>query len=134
MNATALSTLGANSATPVRSKQQAERRDEMKTLAKDVKSGDLEGAQAAFDKLTKNVPASVLSNPNSALGQLGTALKAGDASAAKVALANVAVKAHDVREARSGPSANPVPAPAPAPVPVTSTTGGSAGTLLNEVA
>ena len=93
----------------------SERREAVRDLVKDIRSGDLDGAKAAYATLTKNVPAAVLANPNSALGQLGAALQAGDAGAAKAALGKVAVKLHQYRDAPPVNTVEPIVVPVSAP-------------------
>ncbi len=104
-------------------------------LRTDLKSGDIDGAKQAFSTLTRNVPDSVLSNPNTALGQLGQALQSGDTTAAQQALGAFAQNVHSYRSGQGVPVAGPVStAPIDPTDTVNSSTGGPAGTLLNAVA
>lgn len=101
-------------------------RQAVKDLAASLQAGDLGAAKQAYVQLVKNAPDGATWNPESAFAQLGRALKAGDLAAAKEA-AKAAWQ--DFRQA-TPPVIPGVPEPAPAP----STTGGTAGTLLNVVA
>jgi hypothetical protein len=100
-------------------------------LRDSLKSGDMEGAKQAYSTLTRNVPAAVLSNPNTALSQLGTALQSGDVAGAQQALGDFAKNLHAYRTSGSLPVSG---GPVSLPEPVQSTTGGTAGTLINAVA
>jgi hypothetical protein len=99
-------------------------------LRSDLQSGDVDGAQQAYASLTQNMPAGVVNNPNTAINQLGTALQAGDVNAAQVALGTFGKNVIEFRH--SGDTGSPIINPVS--TPVTSSTGGSAGTVLNTVA
>jgi len=93
-------------------------------LAVALRNDDLSGAQQAYATLAKAVPEGVELKPGSPFATLGEALGNGDLQAAQGAYADI-FRSRVERTPRQ-----PEPAPAPAP----STTGGSAGTLLNAVA
>jgi hypothetical protein len=101
-------------------------RQAVKDLATSLKSGDLDGARQAYVQVVKNAPEGATWNPESHFAEIGRALKAGNLEAAKEA----AKAAWDERR----PSAPPVTPGVPEPVLAPSTTGGTAGTLLNVVA
>lgn len=101
-------------------------RQAVKDLAVSLHSGDLETAKKAYVQIVKNAPDGATWNPESAFAELGRALKAGDLAAAKEAAKGAW---QDFR-----PAPPPVTPGVPAPAPAPSTTGGTAGTLLNVVA
>lgn len=105
-------------------------------LRNDLQSGDMDGAQQAFSTMTRNVPAAVLNDTSTALGQLNQALQTGDTAGAQKALGEFAKNVHSYRHGggSSDPvSGGPVSVPASAD-PVTSSTGGTAGSIVNTVA
>lgn len=104
-------------------------RQAVKDLATSLKSGDLDGARQAYVQVIRNAPEGATWKPDSAFAELGRALKAGDVEAAR----EVAKQALGALADRR-PTVTP-PAPGPAePMAAPSTTGGTAGTLLNVVA
>ena len=101
-------------------------RQALKDLAAALKSGDLDGAKQAYVQVLKQAPEGATWNPDSGFAEVGRALKAGNVEAAREA-----AKAALIDRRPSTPPVTPgVPEPAAAP----STTGGTAGTLLNVVA
>jgi hypothetical protein len=100
-------------------------------LGKDLKSGNVSAAQQDFASLTKNVPSKLVNDPNSALGQLNQALQSGDTSAAMTALGAVGKNVQSFRQAHD---VSPEPVGPVSALPTASSTGGIAGTTLNEVA
>jgi hypothetical protein len=64
-------------------------------LNKALRSGDLEGAKAAYANIVKDAPEGATWNPDSAFAQLGKALATGNLGAAK------AVMVDALRDARS---------------------------------
>lgn len=101
-------------------------RQAVKDLAVSLQSGDLGSARKAYVQIVKNAPDGATWNPESAFAELGRALKSGNLEAAKEA-AKAAWK--DFK-----PATPPVTPGLPEPAPASSTTGGTAGTLLNVVA
>lgn len=101
-------------------------RQAVKDLAVSLRSGDVDAAKQAYVQLVKSAPDGASWNPESNFAELGRALKAGDLAAAKEAAKGAW---QDFRSA-TPPVTPGVPEPAAAP----STTGGTAGTLLNVVA
>lgn len=101
-------------------------RQAVKDLAVSLRSGDLDAAKQAYVQLVQSAPEGASWNPESNFAELGRALKAGDLAAAKEAAKGAW---QDFRSA-TPPVIPGVPEPAAAP----STTGGTAGTLLNVVA
>jgi len=71
----------------------AQRAQSFKALGDALKSGDMAGAQKAYDTLQANAPKNANGNANSPMGQdfsaLGDALKSGDVSAAQKAFATL---------------------------------------------
>lgn len=93
-----------------------------------LKNGDLEAAKKSYAELVKNAPEGATFTRGSPFAQLGRALMTGDMEAAKTAYATM------VRNRFEGAGGKPPPKPMepmpPSPV-VTSSTGGSAGSMLN---
>ncbi len=101
-------------------------RQALKDLAASLKSGDLEGARQAYVQVLKQAPEGATWNPDSGFAEVGRALKAGNVEAAREAAKAALI---DRR-----PGASPVTPGVPEPAAAPSTTGGTAGTLLNVVA
>lgn len=91
-------------------------------LMQALRGDDLAAARQAYDTLAQAIPESHPMKAGSPFARLGEALAAGDMGAAKGAYA-------DIFRSRADRTTRP-----PEPPPVTSTTGGTAGTLLNAVA
>lgn len=104
-------------------------RQAVKDLATSLKSGDLEGARQAYVQVVRHAPEGATWKPDSAFAEMGRALKAGDVEAAR----EVAKQALGAWADRPRTVAPPGPGPAE-PMAQPSTTGGTAGTLLNVVA
>ncbi|MEW6449796.1 MAG: hypothetical protein AB1490_04035 [Pseudomonadota bacterium] len=67
--------------------EQQQLRQELMQLARSINSGDLTGAQKAYDALSQSQTGSDSNNPLSqALGQIGQALQSGDLTGAQKAL------------------------------------------------
>lgn len=101
-------------------------RQALKDLGASLRSGDLDGARQAYVQVIRNAPEGATWNPDSAFAEVGRALKAGNVEAAREA-AKAGLQA-------LRPDASPVNPGVPEPVVAPSTTGGTAGTLLNVVA
>jgi hypothetical protein len=118
------------SAMPVRAPS-AERQD-FRALGKALKSGDMSAAKVAYAEVVKDAPEGASVTPGSPFVQLGAALRSGDADAAKAAFSAM------IKDARANHGGGALPPPAislpPTLAPVASTTGGTAGGTLNEVA
>lgn len=89
-----------------------------------LKNDDLEAAKKSFAAIVKNAPEDATLTRGSPFAQLGKALATGDMEAAKAAYATM------VRNRVEG-GGKPPPKPMPPTPVVTSSTGGSAGSLLN---
>lgn len=93
-----------------------------------LKNGDLDAAKQSYAAILKNAPDGASFTRGSPFAQLGKALLQGDLDAAKSAYATM------VRNRLDGLGGKPPPRPMPpesqGPV-VTSSTGGSAGSVLN---
>jgi hypothetical protein len=74
-------------------------------LTKSLRSGDLDGAKAAYKSMVANAPPGASWNPDSPFAQLGRALKAGDLDAAKTAVVDM------VRSRVDPPVESPQPVP-----------------------
>ncbi len=126
-----MSAIAPIAAAPHPGVNKAEDRKAFHQVRTDLKSGDVDSASQAFADMTRNVPAKVLNDPNTALGQLNQALQSGDVDAAQKALGSFAGNVQNYRAGTTAPVAttNPVTSQ-----PVTSSTGGAAGTVLNAIA
>ena len=124
------STANPISAMPVRAPS-PERQDFM-ALGKALKSGDMDAAKAAYAQAVKDAPAGSTATAGSPFAQLGAALKSGDAGAAKAAFGSMVKNAR--ADHGSGSMKPPVVSLPPSITPVASTTGGTAGGTLSEVA
>jgi cytoskeletal protein RodZ len=97
-------------------------------LAKALKSDDLDAARRSCAAPIKNAPEGATFTKGSPFAQLGKALVTGDMAAAKAAFATM------VRPRLEGTTTPTAPTQDPPPTTnsvVTSSTGGSAGTVLN---
>ncbi len=101
-------------------------RQALKDLASSLESGDLDAAREAYVQVLKQAPPGATWNPDSGFAEVGRALKAGNVEAAREAAKSALI------ERRA--AATPVTPGVPEPVATPSTTGGTAGTLLNVVA
>jgi len=102
------------------------RREAFADLAQSLKSGDLDSAKQAYATLIRGAPESATWNPNAPFAEIGRALVSGDIAAARTAFVDMVkgrVNHHD--------GTAPVP-PVVAPAP--SSTGGTAGGVLNVTA
>ena len=100
-----------------------------RSLAKSLRAGDIDAAKTAYADVIRNAPEGATLERGSPFVQIGKALRQGDVDAAKVAFA-------DMLRAAKGqvpPIASPIVPPAIL-VAGASTTGGIAGSTLNEVA
>jgi hypothetical protein len=104
-----------------------EQREAFKTLAKTLGAGDLAGAKQAYGDVVRNAPVGATWNSQSPFAQLGRQLLSGDVSGAQSSFAEM-IKGQVEQHDRSAPV---VP---PATTPTGSSTGGTAGGLLNVVA
>ena len=100
----------------------------LKQLGTALKAGDIDGARGAYASLVRNASDDRSWDGGSPFADLGRALLKGDIAGAQSALQAMADAR---RNQRPGPGPTPEPAPAPAGG---SSTGGPAGTTLNEVA
>ena len=100
-----------------------------RSLAKSLRAGDVDAAKAAYVDVIKNAPEGATLERGSPFAQLGKALHQGDVEAAKVAFADMLKTARG----QVPPIASPIVPPAIL-VAGASTTGGIAGSTLNEVA
>jgi hypothetical protein len=105
-------------------------RQAVKDLATALKAGDLQAAKVAYGQVVRNAPEGATWNPEGAFAQMGRALKAGDMAAAQ----EVAKAAWNDLKQDLKPVTPPATPGVPEPVAAPSTTGGTAGTLLNVVA
>lgn len=101
-------------------------RQALKDLGAALRSEDLDGARQAYVQVIRNAPEGATWNPDGAFAEVGRALKAGNIEAAREA-AKAGLQA-------LRPDAAPVNPGVPGPATAVSTTGGTAGTLLNVVA
>lgn len=81
-----------------------QRRQDFNTLAQDLQSGNLSGAQQAYAALTQNAPGGSV-DPNSPLGKLGQALQAGDITGAQKAFATLKAARHGHHHHAASPQA-----------------------------
>lgn len=96
-------------------------------LAGALRNDDLEAAKKSYAAIVKNASDDATLTRGSPFVQMGKALVKGDMEAAKAEFANVV---RNRVEGGGRPSPKPMEPTPPAPV-VTSSTGGSAGSLLN---
>jgi len=109
-------------------------KDDVKALAKALRSGDLPAARQAYVDLAKQAPEGATLQPGSAFATLGKALAGGDVAAAKTAFASL-LRGQIDKPADKPATTDPVKPEPPVSLPPTvSSTGGSAGSTLNAVA
>jgi hypothetical protein len=130
----------SNSSVAYQPGQQSDARKAFLQLINNIKSGDLTGAQQAFDALTQAQGASgASSDPNSpfaqALSQIGDALKSGNIDDAQKALASLQRQLraghHHQRHHGGGDGASANAAPANSGTPPTSTQTASVSLTIN---
>lgn len=97
-------------------------------LTSALKNGDLEAAKESYAALVKNAPEGATFTRGSPFAQMGKALIKGDLEAAKAAYATMVRNRLD--DTGTKPPHMPSEPMPPGPV-VTSSTGGSAGSMLN---
>jgi len=102
------------------------RREAFAQLAQSLKAGDLDGAKQAYASLVRGAPDGATWNPNAPYAELGRALASGDVDAAKTAFV-------DMMKAQVNRHDGIAPTP-PVVAPTASSTGGTAGGLLNVTA
>ena len=93
-------------------------------LAKSLRAGDLSAARDAYADVIRNAPEGARFKPGSPFAEVGKALLKGDVSAAQEAF-------QTMLRGAIGKGGGTAPQPS---VPVASSTGGTAGGLLNAVA
>ncbi|HUG24127.1 hypothetical protein [Piscinibacter sp.] len=102
------------------------RREAFAQLAQSLKAGDLDGAKQAYATLVRAAPEGATWNPDAPYAELGRALVGGDVAAAKTAFA-------DMMKAQVNRHDGITPTP-PVVAPTASSSGGTAGGLLNVTA
>lgn len=103
--------------------------EDAKALVKSLRNDDLGGARQAYANIVKNAPEGATWPKGSAFADVGRALLLGDIPAARESFGEML---RNVADAVRPPPVSTDPTPMPAPAQ--STTGGLAGSTLNEVA
>jgi hypothetical protein len=93
-------------------------------LAKSMRTGDLSAARKAYADVVKNAPAGASFTPGSPFAEIGKSLAKGDLASAQEAF-------RSLLRGAIGKHGGTAPQP---PVPGVSSTGGTAGAVLNAVA
>jgi hypothetical protein len=117
------------SAQPVRAT--SPERQDFKSLAKALRSGNLADAKTAYANIVKDAPAGATFPSGSPFAEVGKALMSGDVDAAKTAFGSMVKNATGKG---GGAMLPPVISLPPSIAPVASTTGGTAGGTFSEVA
>ena len=99
-----------------------QRKQDYKSLASAMQSGNLDAAKSAYASMTSGSKFTT-NNPNSPLAQLGNALQSGDMGAAQKAFAALQSAHHQRVSGRSGSASGVSPVPVTTPSPATATTG-----------
>lgn len=103
------------------------RRDAFVQLAQSLRSGDVDSAKQAYASLIRSAPEGATWDRDSAYAQLGRALHAGDAEGARQIFT-------DMLKSRWNRHDDGVTTPVVPPSPTVSSSGGSAGAVLNVTA